>query len=761
MPEVHQTNILQKCCRICAVTAPKSKIRRMNEDEMNWFSIETNEFNICNECSTKALMYQNNRFEEVQKHFGLQTGLIKTVCTNLNACWFCDKSNEWKKVKKQATTIIQSDSQRPKKKVDNSILKKFFLKRMNQECSTIALEPFYTTDKETKTSRRHYNVYRILFHGKQRDFLWDSACKSLFTYSNSSWTGLKRHLESKSHKNMISESESDEAEMFDLVEIDPTLKKTKPTPEMLKKWRSIIIKGLFGTGKLAPNAVEQPLLRKTFSLALAALGLDVDPSDVLPSRSTATRMIDTEAYDQKQKTKNDIQNAIQANPDVQFSLLHDDGTLKNGNAENMRTYTCTWIDKDGCIQKRYLKSIAALEKDTESMKSSILDVAKEFNIDERYIFLTDAARVNLAVADQLDVDLVICGPHTLHNAFKNGLKDLIAEDLAFARFFGDIKSLLGKVSRKHLNHRMMSQEGWRKMNTYVDTRWCSLIDCLYTIDHNWDYLTGKSLPLIENHPKKLIQEFYQMALPFKYAIITMETNQKTSGQIVAIQMNELLIFYINYSVDPSKPAQLQRLASHFVNQLEKYMDGVLHPFRQKRICSIRILQTAFYLPSGYLDCFNVKSNDPRKQDSLDLRYHRLKNELNSILENHKSLDISNQSRRSSFGDTELAVEIRQFSMLATKYIENSDPLPPILQQFQMDEKNKKDANLLFWHSDYAKDVLPSLRKIVVPLLAVSASTSAVEGTFSFANHIRTATRSKLNTKTLDNYLTCLYSTFDL
>ena len=759
MPEVHQTNILQKCCRICAVTAPNSKIRPMNADEIKWFSIDTDEYKICNECSIKALMYRENLFQEVQNHFGLRNGLISTVCTNENACWFCDKSNEWKKVKKQATTMVQSQSQRPKKKVNNAILKKFFMRRMNQDCTTIALEPFYTTDKATKTSRRHYNIYRILFHGKPRDFLWDKRCKSMFTYSASSWTGLKRHLESESHKQMA--TDSDETEEFNLVEVDPTLQKTKPTPEMLKQWRSIIIKGLFGTGKLAPNAVEQPLLRKTFSLALAALGLDVDPSDVLPTRCTATRMINTEAYEQRQKTKKDIQDAIRENPDIQFSLLHDDGTLKNGNCENMRTFTCTWIGQDGCINRRYLKSISAVEKDSEAIKTSILDVAKEFNIEERYIFLSDAARVNLAVADQLDIDLVICGSHTIHNAFKNGLLAMIAEDEAFKRFFGDIKSLLAKVSRKHLNHRMMNQEGWRKMNSYVETRWCSFIDCLFTIDHNWDYLTGKSLALIDNHPRTLIQQFYQMTLPFKVATVLMETTQQTSGQIVAIQMNKLLVHYTNYAVNPTIPAQLKRLAKHFAAELEKYMDGVVHPFRQQRICSIRLLQTAFYLPSGYLSCFNVQVDDPAKQQSIDARYNRLKNELNSVLENHKTLDNSNQNRRSSFGDTPLGLEIRQFSMLATNYVDNSDELPPILQQFKKDENDKIDANLIFWYSDYAKEVLPHLRKIVCPILAVSASTSAVEGTFSFANHIRTATRSKLNTQTLDNYLTCLYATFDL
>ena len=763
MPEVHQTNILQKCCRICGVTAPNRRIRQMNEDEIRWFTINTNDHKICNDCSLKVLMYRESSFEDVKHHFGLRNGLISTVCTSQDACWFCDKANEWKLTKKNATTLVQSQSQSngPKKKVNNALLKKFFMKRMNQECTTVALEPFYTTDKETKISKRHYNIYRIHFHGKPRDFLWDKVCKSLFTYSGSSWTGLKRHMNSEAHKKMVSESAEDETNEFILQEVAQTVCKTKPSPEKVHQWQSIIIKGLFGTGKLAPTAVEQPLLRKTLSLGLGAFGLDVDPTEVLPSRSTATRMIDTEAFDQRQKTKNDIKEAISANPEVKFVLLHDDGTLKNGNCENLRTFTCTWIGQDGCIQRRYLRSSSAVNKDAPAIKKSVLEVAKEFNIDKKYIFLTDAARVNLAVAEQLDIDLVICGSHTMHNACNKGIMAMINEEEAFKKFFGDIKQLLGKVSRKHLNHRMMNQEGWRKMNSYVETRWCSLIDCLFTIHHNWDYLTGQSLALIDNYSREYLEKFYQMLLPFKHAITSMEQTKKTSGHIVAIKMNELLIFYINFSVEPSNPADLKHLASHFVTQLEKYMDGVVYPFRQKRICQIRLLQCAFYLPSGFLNCFNVQVADSKKQDSIHLRYLQLKEELNKIIEQHKSLDESNQSRRSSFGDTDLDCEIRQFSMLAAKYNDTSDQVSPPIVQFKESERNKEDANLQFWNSDFTKSVLPNLRKIIIPLLAVSASTSSVEGTFSFANHIRTPTRSKLNTATLDNYLTCLYSTFEL
>ena len=357
-------------------------------------------------------------------------------------------------------------------------------------------------------------------------------------------------------------------------------------------------------------------------------------------------------------------------------------------------------------------------------------------------------------------EIAICGPHTFHNAFKNGLKELAAEEMAFQNFFGDIKSVLSKASRRHLNRKMLSEPGWRKMNTYVETRWCSFIDCLESLIQNWDFLRGQGLSLVDKHPRQLVDEFYHMALPFKIAIKEMESTKRTTGHLVAMELNNLLIYYINYSADKSKPHLLQALASQFVFQLESYMDGVRNPRKVKRICSIRLLQTAFYLPSEYLNCFNVTVEDQEKQVMIQERHARLQKELEELLEQHQQADSSNQSRRSSMGDTELGVEIRQFSMLSLKYHQNLNDAPPIIQQFKSDEQARLDANLNFWNSDYAKQYLPNLRAIVFPLLSVSASTSLVEGTFSFANHIRTSTRSKLDTTTLNNYLTLLYASFD-
>ena len=758
MVEVHQTNIMKKCCRICGATAPKHKIVHLKIEQAHWFGIETTQYKICDNCSIKYQLYKDKRFDSVQSKFGLAQGLMSTICTPQNPCWFCYQALEWKETKKIAIVPGKSNSQDPTKpKLNMNTLKKFFQKRMDQQCTTVSMEPLFIKEKRSKESKRVNHIYRIAFHGKVRDFLWDEACKSVYSFSKSSSTGIKKHIQSTEHQRMVSRLTENQNEDIVLDDVPESAFMHNPSQEQWDNFKMIMVQGLFGTGKLAPAALSKPLLRETFSKALYAINVANDVNKILPSTSSAVRMIQTAAYDRTMKTKQEIQDAITDNPDIKFTLLHDDGTLRNGNNENLRTFSLVWITKDGMINKRYLKSMAATEKDTNAITTSIKKIVDEFNINEKYVFLTDAASVNIAAANQLDADIAVCGPHTLHNTFRNGLKQLAAEEQAFKNFFGDIKTILSKASRKHLNHLMLSEPGWRKMKSYVETRWCSLVDCLDSLIHNWEFLQGQTLSIVDNHSKPLLEEFYQMVLPFKASIKAMETTKQTSGHLVAMELNHLLIFYINYANDSSKPALLQALASKFVFQLECYMDGVHNPHRLKRICSIRLIQTAMYLPSGYLNCFNVQVDNEEKQISIQNRHKRLQNELEALLDDSNA--DPNEIRRNSRGDTELAVEIRQFSMLASKYHDPNNT-STVIGQFKADEQNQLDANLNFWNSDFSKEFLPNLRAKVLPLLSISASTSLVEGTFSFSNHIRTSTRSKLNTVTLNNYLTLLYATFD-
>ena len=642
-------------------------------------------------------------------------------------------------------------------------LSKFFQGKINEHCPTVKLLPFFKgkSKGQEKPAERVPNVYRIHYHLEKQKFLYDSVCNSVYSYTGSSWTGIKRHLEGPAHQKKLAECHNDENDIIVLEEVqsnqtDTVSKRIKPSKEDQKNCGQILIEGLIASEKVAPFTLDQPAFRKTFADAFNALGVDVDINLVLPSRKQTMRIVTNSAQEHRERTISDIKNAISKDPQVKFTLLHDDGTLRNGDRENVRTFSIVWISKDGVINKRYLKSVSAVKKDAASIRKSILEIASEFGIENKYMFLTDAASVNQSVARDLNIALAICGPHTLHNTFKNGLKELEAEEIAFKQFFGDVKKIFEKGSRRHLNHKMVSEPDWIKLKDYGETRWCSMIDCLQALNHNWDLLADPSIALVNNHSRSMIEEFYNMLLPFKYAIVSMEATNISSGHLVALELQRLLVIYINYSVDKSKPILLQKLAKKFILQIENYMDGVSERRITKRICKTRLLQTAFFLPSGYLEAFQVTVDDKEKQASIDLRYERLKSELKEILLTYQNTTPVTE-KRSSFGDTALGSEIRQFAMLAAKYHDASEKLPPVLEEFKSNSLAKKDANLLFWNSEYCKQYLPHLRAIIMPIMAISASTSTVEGTFSFANHMRTSIRSRLMTETLDKFLTCLYA----
>ena len=744
MLEPHKTNIMGMCCRVCAVTAPKETIRVMQKFQADWLGLPHIGYRICCECSRKIVLYRENRFEDVYAHFGLPNGLISTQCSDLDPCWFCTKKIAYDEAVDET-----------EQKKNTAALKKLFQDLINEHCPTIHLEPYYHKTKDDKKVKRVPNIYRINYLLEKQRFLWDKVCNSIFTYSKSSWSGMKRHLDSQAHRTAAlqhAENEDNQIVMEEIPEIAP---KFKPNGEQWSNFHDKMVGGLLATGKVAPYLFDQPDFRMAFVEGIEALGVDTDIKNVLPSRRKAMRKVDESAEQQRLQTKQDIADAIQADPSIQFSFLHDDGTLKNGMKENLRTFSVVWIDKNGMIQRRYLKSISAVSKATDSLKNSIIEVATEFGIDGRYIFLADGAMVNQSVARQLNVNLTICGPHTIHNSFRNSVENMASEEQAFQNFFGDIKQIQAKAARKHLNHKNVADPNWRKLKGYVETRWCSMIDCLDALLHNWELLVNEAIPVIQNHSRQLVEEFHSMLLPLKSSIISMEATKMTSGHLVAMELQCLLVYYINFSVDKSKPLMLQQLANKFVIQLEQYMDGVPSKRITKRICKIRLLQTAFYLPSGYLSSFDVTVDDIDKQESINTRYQRLQTELNEILLSYQTNETA--QRRNSFGDTELGIEIKQFSMLATKYHENNDQLPAVVNQFKKDSLEKKDANLLFWNSDYATEYLPKLRAIIRPLLAISASTATVEGTFSFANHMRTSTRSRLETTTLDKFLTCRYA----
>ena len=461
---------------------------------------------------------------------------------------------------------------------------------------------------------------------------------------------------------------------------------------------------------------------------------------------------------------------------LRFTIQFDDGLIKTGNKENVRALTAGWFDEIDGLQRRFLQISEEFNKNADSLRKTIKEATAKYRIPDDYILLSDAASSNMAISRNSDREHTTCGDHCDHNAFKNGCNKCAERNASFKEFLKLIEQTLEKSSRIHLNHLMIHNENWRKLKQACQTRWCSLIDAVESILRVWDILAvdprAKDLPLfkkVNGQPiitKNLLEEFFNMIEPFRRSIKKQEGYKQSSGQYVAIELQNLLIYYINFNADSSNSTMLRELAREFTKQIEEYFDGVKdgRHKKMKRIDSIRLLQAAFYIPTNMLQIFkSTKIKDENKKPSVDRRYERMETELRVLIEYyeedfHPNLNSSNSTFNQHFGKKPLETEVFLFTNIAEKYARNKqDDWPPYLIEFQQNLDKKLDAHSIFWNSNYAKETLPLLRKIIVPLLPVSASTSMVESTFSHVNQIRTAKRSRLLTSNIDSFLVCHYA----
>ena len=63
MREYHESDILQKCCRVCSKTSPTTKIHRLRPDEAHWFGIQfIRDHKICWICRSLFAAHKENDF---------------------------------------------------------------------------------------------------------------------------------------------------------------------------------------------------------------------------------------------------------------------------------------------------------------------------------------------------------------------------------------------------------------------------------------------------------------------------------------------------------------------------------------------------------------------------------------------------------------------------------------------------------------------------------------------------------------------------
>lgn len=612
-------------------------------------------------------------------------------------------------------------------------------------------------------------------------------CPAVISYSRSSITNWNDHIRSKSHlealekespsSSMTQPQESSQALFGDNLEICPT-------SEEILNLGVKLTEGLVGQGKLSAYTVNTEWFQDAIHNGIKEVNVSI-PKNFMPSRQTVSRIIQQKADEEREKTKKDIEEASKKNPDIKMTLQFDDGLVKNGMKENVRAIAVGWFDEITGIERRFLRLTEEFDKSTDSIRETLKRTAQDFNVPDNFILLSDAAKTNMSITQNPSSEWykrehTTCGDHMFHNGFSNGADDYCRLDEEFQLFFRTIEKTLDKGSRWHINQIMINVEGWTKLKGICKTRWASVVDGVESILRNWDILAAhpkaKNLPIFEKGTitKNDLHEFFLLIEPFRKSIKILEGFHQSNGHLMAMELHDILVYYVNYMSDLNNPKMMRGLAGQFVKQCEDYFDGVQARNggykKLKRIDSIRLLQVAFYIPSNILNHFNPNCHGPvldeNKKKSIYERYTRLNNELNSLIENYDSqndaqtsLNSSNSSlMMQSFSKSPLEMEVYMFSSLAGKYANApKSEWPSALIEFDRNLSLRLDANAMFWQSSYAHDNFPILRKIICPLLAVSASTSLIEGTFSHVNQIRTAKRSRLLTKNIDNFLVCHYA----
>ena len=620
-------------------------------------------------------------------------------------------------------------------------------------------------------------------------YLYCELCPAIISYRRSSITNWNDHIRSKRHLE-LSEQKSPTSSMNQPVQSSEPLFGEKlvinATDQEILNFGVKLTKNLVGQGKMSAYAMNTEWFQDAMHYGAKELDVGI-PKNFMPSRQTISRIIQKEADEEREKTKKDIAEAARQNPDVKFTLQFDDGLIKNGMKENVRAVAVGWFDEITGIERRFIRLTEEFDKSADSIRESLKKAVHDFQITDNFALLSDAASTNMAITQNPNSEWygrehTTCGDHMFHNGLSNGNDAYRRINKEFNLFFQTIEKTLDKSSRWHINQIMLNVDGWRKLRGICKTRWASVIDGVESILVNWEILAAhpkaKKLPLFENQTitKNDLQAFFNLIEPFRRSIIILEGYRQSNGHLMAMELQNILIFNVNYMANSMNPEMLRGLAAQFVKQAEEYFDGV--PAKNggykklKRIDSIRLIQTAFYLPSNMLAFFDPNINGPvldeNKKISMSQRYKRLNAELHELISkydsqndahNNMSHNSSNSSlTQQSFSKSSLEMEVYLFSSLAEKYTNSSkSEWPSILIEFDQNLSKKLDANSLFWQSVYVKDTFPLLRKIVCPYLAVSASTSLIEGTFSQVNQIRTAKRSRLLTKNIDNFLVLHYA----
>ena len=742
----HVNAAIEQQCRICKATAPKEIIKEIKREQAEFFLINYNSNEkICTNCVKKYNVFKTVPFEEVKANFGFaihETVEDVSSCQPGHLCSYCFEKQRWR-------SDVESI---PKKEDRIKAEKTFFKDKIKDGCPTVALTPLKINKKLVE------NIYRVEYRLKKRDWTYCKPCDVILSYAGSNNTSVNKHLKSKNHLE-CTEKDYGQGPIHD-APIQSMVSK-EITNEQMLECRQILVEE-FGA-KLSIYYLTSPNFENAIRRLFAVFGLHLPPDRSLTgSRRTMQRMIKNKADQIKKGVTDDLAVAQVQNSHLVIST--DDGSLSHGNRENYRTFNVTWVDPTGQVNSRYLTSWDDLNKKADDLKESLDRVKKEFEIaTNNYSLCTDGASTNKKLAELDDNrQLNLCGPHGLNNSADCGVKEMSNRNDEFKELNRLIKDFSSKGSRKKYNQRFAMKENWIKLKSISNTRWDSLCIVLEAIIVNYDILKDNNVDhlLLKNYPKEFLQEYHSLLVPLREANQSMQLTTRTSGHLVAAHYHNCLVHFLEYSSIATKPPVMKSFAQQLAQELIDRIDNTYAITRkQHRVNLDRLLQCAFYPGSCFLSIFERKMTDPGHQELIDNRINIYKQQIQKWAKDKANQSSMSESLVMNISQTPLEFEIQSYIQLVRRLEETTEstPLPQVLIDFKQNVASNKDANAMFWASEYVQQHLPHLRAEIIKLLPIPASTSLCEGTFSVANQIRTAKRSLITATNLDNFLTCHYA----
>ena len=699
-----------------------------------------------------------------------------SFCDETNLCWYCQTYNQYQDAKTTEKRRI------------------FFQNVVDKSLHLLNPVEWKLGDKTSKKklSIPDNAVYKIFWMDKRINFAVCNIgdCKKLVSCSKWSKTSILCHIEAH------------------LMDKPVTSRKTEQKTEDLslkEKMNLIVALKLIGENKISAFKATSTGMVSTYQAILNAAGVRLDEDEkIVSSRRSVMRTVEKCAIAIRSKIKNEIDGK-------KITLIHDDSTSSYG---TLRAVTATFV-WNRAFQRRLLHVEYVKQKDAKSIADTLLQVAEMYGISD-FEIAADGASTNRAVAKKFKKVNHTCWSHTVHLIVQNAFAVMESVYPGFKKFYSIFVKFLEKVSRKHLNSALSTEDGFVKIPSLAKTRWLSRRNCLNAIVKNWTILHENKAKLGLSNEEFKIFDNLPLFEDLKYVVnvaasilLRFEVQKTTTAHLVIPLVDKWIRKNLVFKLTKAQTQLGRHLAEEINKSIDVYLFGrgqidprirkthivqaVLNPFT----CLLKELK----LPLDQQNMENIPpelSNFDEINESLQMRYARIEKDImpsieaaydrlysNEIVSSDSDssqpqpLDLSsiegltpdqisqisnlvktNDSKkvykplRSEYKKFKRFVkELYEWDENRTGEADHSD----LIRAFNAFKQGKNDQHMVFWSMNEVRETFPILFKIAYDSIHIPASSCAVESLFSHVTDVKTVRRSKLNGKHLNDILTLFYS----